>query len=564
MTRRTILVLAGILLIQSVVVALVFTPMPHSGGDNAGYISLAQSLLDRGAYLEIWDPGEPPHTKYPPVFPVLLAMAIVLGAKSWTALKLVPAFATVLAVAFTFLWARDRRGLALGVVVALLLGLSESVVYYGQWILSDPIFLAVTMAALWALQKSLEPPPTSEAAGMKGGLDRWLWMGMALVVVAYFTRSAGLPLAGATLLWLSLRKKWKAVAGFAVAFGVPAALWWLRGSVLGGSEYVSEFWLIDPYQPHLGNVGAGELLGRVSGNLLAYVTRIVPAGVVGDGLSIIQPLGIGLGLVTLVGWFRTLREGVGPAELFFPLYFGLILLWPSAWSGDRFALPLLPLMFFYSGVALLWLLGSFSSRVRGVAVGVLALAVALPAGLEWGRIATRAGSCRESTRAGEPLECLFPAQGEYFALAEWSGENLPEGAVVTTRKPRTFFLMSGVRAQSIPLETDSDEFLARVRAGGSRYVSLDLLDGISGSYVYPVVLEHLSVFCGIVQVGAPGQAGTQLLGLGEADTRAGEEGIATQALARCPGEMFRASPREQDSGGDWEIPLIAWWRERRR
>ena len=53
MTRRTVLVLAGVLLIQTVIVALVFTPQPHGGGDNAGYISLAHSLLDRGAYLEL-------------------------------------------------------------------------------------------------------------------------------------------------------------------------------------------------------------------------------------------------------------------------------------------------------------------------------------------------------------------------------------------------------------------------------------------------------------------------------------------------------------------------------
>ena len=54
---------------------------------------------------------------------------------------------------------------------------------------------------------------------------------------------------------------------------------------------------------------------------------------------------------------------------------------------------------------------------------------------------------------------MSPGQGEYFALAGWSGENLPPGSIVTTRKPRTFFLMSGIKAQSIPLETDPDVFL---------------------------------------------------------------------------------------------------------
>ncbi len=558
MTRRTILLLAGVLLIQTVIVALVFTPQPHSGGDNAGYISLAHSLLDRGAYLEIWDPGEPPHTKYPPVFPLLLAVAILLGAKGWAALKLVPAFSTVLAVAFTFLWARDRRGLALGVVVALLLGISGSVVYYSQWMLSDPTFLALTMAALWALQKSSEEGGTH---GREGGGKVWLVLGLALVALAYFTRSAGLPLAVATLLWFGIQKRWKALAGFALAFGLPAFLWWLRGSVLGGSGYVSEFWLVDPYLPHLGTIGPGELLDRLTGNLVAYTTRIIPAGVVGDALPIISPLGIGLGLVTLVGWIRALREKVGVAELFFPLYFGLILLWPPAWSGDRFALPLLPLIFFYAGVALLWLLGSFSVKVRRPLFAVLVLLLALPAGQHWYLMAKGAGSCREATRIGNSRECLSSAQGEYFALAEWSGENLPDSAVVTTRKPRIFFLMSGVKAQSIPLVRDPDEFLDRVRLGGSRYLSLDLLDGVSGYYVYPVLLERLSTFCGLVEVGVAGQNGTRLLGLDHGGMGRGAEGEASRTLARCPGEMFRPSPRERGSVGVWEIPLLAWGRE---
>ena len=558
MTRRTILLLAGVLLIQTVIVALVFTPQPHGGGDNAGYISLAHSLLDRGAYLELWDPGEPPHTKYPPVFPLLLAGAILLGAKGWAALKLVPAFSTVLAVAFTFLWARDRRGLALGVVVALLLGISGSVVYYSQWMLSDPTFLALTMAALWALQKSSEHGGTHER---KGGGKVWLVVGMALVVLAYFTRSAGLPLGVATLLWFGVQKRWKPFAGFALAFGLPAFLWWFRGRVLGGSGYVSEFWLADPYLPHLGTVGPGELLDRLTGNLVAYTTRIVPAGVVGEALPIIAPLGIGMGLVTLVGWIRALREKVGVAELFFPLYFGLILLWPPAWSGDRFALPLLPLIFFYAGVALLWLLGSFSVKVRRPLLAILVLLLALPAGQHWYLMAKGAGSCRELTRIGSSRECLSSAQGEYFALAEWSGENLPEGAVVTTRKPRIFFLMSGVKAQSIPLVRDPDEFLDRVRDGGSRYLSLDLLDGVSGYYVYPVLLKRLSTFCGLVEVGAAGQNGTQLLGVDPGGEGRGAEGEASQTLARCPGEMFRANPRERGSVGVWEIPLLAWGRE---
>jgi hypothetical protein len=120
---------------------------------------------------------------------------------------------------------------------------------------------------------------------------------------------------------------------------VPAFLWWLRGYVVGGSEYVSEFWMVDPYRPFLGTVGPLELLDRVKANSLAYVGQIVPSGIVGQGRPFLPPLGVGLLALWLLGWVRALRERVGVPELFLPLYFGLILLWPTPWSGDRFALP---------------------------------------------------------------------------------------------------------------------------------------------------------------------------------------------------------------------------------
>ncbi len=567
MTRRTLLVLTGIVLVQSIVVALVFTPQPHSGGDNAGYVSLAHSILDRGAYLELWDPEEPPHTKYPPVFAGLLALAVLLGAQSWTALKVVPAFSVVLAVAFTFLWARERRSLAMGVAVALLLGLSESVVYYSQWILSDPTFLAFTMAALWALHRSLQAEEriggSTENKGKEGGGAGdggrvgvpWLGLGMAFVVLAYFTRSAGLPLALATALWLGLGKRWKSLAAFALALGFPAILWWLRGRALGGSEYVSEFWMVDPYQPHLGTVGISGLMTRAWANLQAYVVQIVPEGVVGSSLPFLPllPLGLGMALVALVGWIRASKERLGPAEIFFPFYLGLILLWPEAWSGDRFALPLLPLAFFYCGSALNWLLTSFKERARlGVTAALMAL-LAIPAGYHWLHMIDGARACRDLTRTGRSVECLSQGQGEYWALAEWSGENLPEGVSVTTRKPRIFFVMSGVKTHSIPLVPDPDQFLARVRGSGSRYVSLDYLDTVSGYYVLPTLQSRLSSFCGLVEVG---QLGTQLLGVleGEPPSPETEGGV----LRRCPSGMFRGTPRDREPVEGWQIPLLVW------
>jgi len=70
------------------VALLAFDPVPHTGGDNTAYLALARSLLEHGRYLELWQPGRPPHTQYPPGFPAILAVAWVVGIRGWMALKL--------------------------------------------------------------------------------------------------------------------------------------------------------------------------------------------------------------------------------------------------------------------------------------------------------------------------------------------------------------------------------------------------------------------------------------------------------------------------------------------
>ena len=95
-------------LITAAVLSSVATPAPHTGGDNAGYLSLAQSLVSGEGYTELWDPGLSIHTKYPPVFSLILGLLMIAGASSWMAFKLAMAVLTSLAVLLVFAWASGR------------------------------------------------------------------------------------------------------------------------------------------------------------------------------------------------------------------------------------------------------------------------------------------------------------------------------------------------------------------------------------------------------------------------------------------------------------------------
>jgi hypothetical protein len=547
MNRKSVLLLAGVVGIQLFLSARVFTPAPHTGGDNAGYVALAHSILDRGAYLELWTPGEPQHTKYPPVFPLLLAGAMALGVKGWAGLKAVPFVSTLLVGALSFLWIRGRKGDAVAASVALLVVLADAVLYYSRWILSDPTFLAFTLGALWTLEKG-EKEETDNP-----GL--WLLAGFVLVLLAYFTRSAGLPLVVATVLWLILRRGWGGLAIFSAAFLGSAGLWWWRGLEAGGSSYAAEFWLLDPYRPELGRVGVTGLLGRMWGNLLAYVTNFIPEGIVGLEGSLLPILGVGLTSLALLGWARSFRKGPGLGELFLPLYLGLMLLWPEVWSGDRFALPLFPLLLFYAVSALLWVFQGLKPALRTAILAGGFLLVAVPSLESWAEEAEAAGTCRAMSKGGDPWSCHGPNVQGYVQMAGWAGANLPVGSVVVARKPRIFFVQSSVKALSLPLTTDPDEFLGLAREGGSRYLMVDRWDGLTAYYVPPILRARPGSFCYVTGLESGGQVAVQLLGIrSQGEVGGGEEGT----LPRCPPEMIMSRPWPREPVGPGEIPLLVW------
>jgi hypothetical protein len=526
--------LAVVVVVSAAVVIVAFNPAPHSGGDNAGYVTLAYSLVAHHSYTELWDPAHLPHTKYPPVFPALLAILLLLGARTWTALKTVAAASTIVAVAFTYLWAERRLGAARAVGVALALALSSSVVYYSHWVLSDPTFLAFTMVSLWALDRADE----------QDARIGWLAVGAAAAGLAYFTRSAGLPLMVALAGWLALRRRWRALVVVAIGLGVPVFLWWLRAHLVGKIEYASEFWMVDPYNPSLGHLGLGGLIARVVGNAKGYVGTYLPGGIVGRGGGVaIVSLGVALVGLGLVGWARRGARRIGVVELFVPLYAGVILLWPQVWSGDRFALPLLPVLFVFALEAL-WDGARVLGEIWATTAGVVALLlVLLPAFGSWLTAAGQASACGSLIQAGGAFACYGSGFEQFAEAATWSGSNLPPGSVVLSRKPRIFYVLSGVPSRTFPFETDPASHLALADSVGARYELLDMVDGLSGRYVASAIRQRPGAYCALRAFGQGAGVGTRMFGVLPPDQR-GPEGTTAPGrsvrIAGCPQSYLRS------------------------
>ena len=493
------LAVLGILIVFNLLFALLtFMPQPHTGGDSAHYLSLARSLLQGHSYTDLYDPLQQPHTKYPPVFPLLLAIGMLVGLKTWVQLKLLMAAVGTAAVAFTYLWIRRRGRPALAAGVSLLLIFSAGVLEQSHWLLSDVPFWFFTMVALWAFDR-LRPDDWSRLA-----------IAVAATVLAYFTRSAGLPLVLAATLWLLWRRRWPQVAVLLAVLLPLAFLWWMRAQNTGGVEYAQEFWYIDPYMPSLGRIGIAQLVQRMIDNATKYGTIHLPILLSGQVGTLITMISVLVVAFALYGWITRLRRPM-VAELMMPFYIGLLLVWPAVWSGERFLMPILPLLLYYAALGFTRVLRRITPRFAasaGAAVVAVLIMIDVPpltASIAAGRMCTR------EYRGGNPYPCLQEAERSYFDVGIWAQTTLPADAVVLSRKPRLFYEIShGVRGANYPMTREPRAFFALTDSIHARYVVYDRLTSLADYYLAPILLQRPQAFCFMKSFG---RDGTQVFGI---------------------------------------------------
>jgi 4-amino-4-deoxy-L-arabinose transferase-like glycosyltransferase len=503
------LALAGVHL---ALVLLSIVPEPHDGGDNAAYLALARSILDQGAYREIWEPAMRPQTQYPPGFPLLLAGAMSLGITPWIGFKVISALFSGAAVALSYLWARrvTSAGAALGMGV--IITFSRGMVDLGRWELSDVPFWAFTMLALWAfarLAPADAPAPADEPAPIaaEGAAERRAWwkaLGTPLAIasvatlLAYATRSAGLPLVVAAIGWLAWRRRWTALGVFAAVMAPYALGWWLRNRAIGGAGYTGYLWYVDPYRPMLGTVTPSGMVERVMSNVGKYTSDILPYLLTGvrEGKPALA-LGIAVVLLALAGWAMRMRRP-GVSELWLPMYVGLVLLWPSEWAGNRFLLPAIPVMLVCAAEPLRALIPAARLRM----VGIAAVAVVVVAGLPPLKYQlTSAAQCRGAQGSGLAFPCLPEAWADVLSLAEGVQGQLPDNSAILARKATLVWAYSGYRSRTYPFTADPDTLLAAARDAGARYLMLDYMDNLSVMYVAPVLMQRPQAFCVMRTVG---------------------------------------------------------------
>ncbi|MEO8620472.1 MAG: hypothetical protein ABI625_05365 [bacterium] len=476
---------ALIAFIHLVVALLAFDPTPQAGGDNAAYRALAEALVAGRGYVRLWEPSHAMETLYPPVFPLLLAAPIKLGLRSFAALQLLMVVFSTAGVGAMYVWLRrtlpGATAFACGVIIALSPGLLD----LSHALLSDIPFAALSALALGAFA-AVSDDTTRRARNVA-----WLAVGIGATVLAHFTRSAGLPLLLAALLWLAWQRRYVAGA-LLVAVVAPLALAWsARARSTGTANYADYLRFIDPYQPELGRVDGVALMGRIFDNGARYVTRHLPNLLVGTGGGFAALAGVIVFGLAIVGFSTRVRRP-SVAELWIVLYSGVLLLWPQTWSGERLLLPIYPLLLAYAALALPLVRERLPRPAILAAFALAALSLIVS---DVQRVARGLG-CTAAYRKGNLHPCVERDWADYFLVAQALRDRLPAGSVVISRKPTILYAESGYPSLVFPLSTARDTLFTEARRIGARYVMVDGSQ-LTSMYVYDVLRQHPSRFCSL-------------------------------------------------------------------
>lgn len=337
------------------------------GDDSVSYLALAR-WFSGGAdgFLAPWLPWL---SHFPPLFP--LALAATGGARDLAvAHLLVAAFAAAGVFAVARYAALRLQGDAAGLAVALAFLLLPTAWISAKGILSEPMFVVVSFAALYAHERCI--------AAARRPVRAFLIFGL-LLAAAYLTRAAAATLLAAYIAW--------AVSEFATGRERRACLWlpllpvavltaaWMAARP-GGHAYAQTItslataWMRDP--AHVLGIAAPSFFDGWVASFMAQ----------GSEIGIQRAALAAFGLVTLAGTLRAVaRNRLDGWYVLFTLALNLVWVFDED-NTRRLLYPVMPLALMHASEAIAAAARALAPRHRRlafVAAGAVPLLLCIPA-----------------------------------------------------------------------------------------------------------------------------------------------------------------------------------------
>jgi len=475
------------------VYGFIFDKKLDLNGDNAHYYVLGKALSQGEGYVNIASINKAPNNHYPPGYPFILSMFMPLS-DSPIFLKLINGiFLLISLYLFYYLFKYFSRSSKIAFVTVFFLLLNSHMLLYATMLMSEMSFILLSFFCIYLVLN----------ADLENNLFRkpHLYLILISLVGSYYIRSTGLALFAGLILYFVINKYWKAAVFISIGFITLATPWIIRGQKLGGSSYIKPLVMINPYRAELGNADMADYLNRIIANLSRYITREIPNSslpfIKVNYLSDIGPLEwlIGLPVLALIvyGLYKLGRRGLVIIN-YLVTTFGILLIWPEVWTGVRFVLPVVPLLFFalimgvYYGMN--YILSRFKSSLSFNMLILLVFGITFIASIQ---------SIHMKSKIDYPN-----AWKNYFKAAGWFKRNNIKDAVVICRKPMLFHINSGTYTSTFKYSKDEKEVLDDLNRKQTDYVVLDNLGyRQTYEYLFPVINNQKENFQSVFKLENP-------------------------------------------------------------
>ena len=400
--RRRVAGVVAVGLILASLYALAAQARYPGGGDAPYHILTARTWFSGGHFI----PGDPTQTKFPPGWSLMLGAVGLLVGNGYAPLARFTASLFPLALFAAWIFIRRYAGQTRASWITLAVALSPACFDAAtRGARSEALFMVASMAFLaWhagnALNAQLSP--------------RRIAIGSALLVATVMLRTIGVAMlvaASATVVHVALfeRRRLRVVAvsmaapllASTAALGVWNLLARASPTELYPGErmnlYSSQFQLIDPHRPALGVARFADILERIPRNLRmlsAHAAELL-TNIPWISPSWVSPVVIAILAVLLAGVIRELRRPLPLPAYYLLAYVAILSVWPFD-EGQRFLVPIAPLLFLFAASGLGYLAHLVDMRGPLARRGCLAVALVEIAALVRHMTVSQAGLGRQA------------------------------------------------------------------------------------------------------------------------------------------------------------------------
>jgi hypothetical protein len=527
----------------------IFDKKVHLGGDNAGYYIYGKAMAKGVGYTAIHTKESPPGNHFPPGYSALIAGVMKVFDGKINTIKTANGFFMYAALfVLFFLFRALTKNIHLSFVACLFAIYNFHLLEYSTIMMSEISFVLFSAISLLLFVLT-----DFEKAVYKN----WKFLLFILVLTfAFYIRTLGISLVISFSLILLFQKRWAYVGTMVVCFFFLVLPWQIRSANLGGSPYVKQLAQKNPYRPELGPMEIGDWPDRVLMNVKRYLALEISNSVLPfetiDYKQAVRQLKKEAGTLQsqtdpatgkkkdvqkeltheeklasaakrgmpdakvevtttdyIISLILLILMAIGLARLkdykiLIGLYlagtFAILFLWPEAWYGIRFMLPVVPILIMLALHGVVQIPEYLSVLLKKKNPWILAIILPFIMFFTfYGKLDKRVDELE--TRAKGVYISKFK---NYFDIASWSNKNLPKDAIVACRKGQLFYLYGNRWISGFRNTLDKEELIKILYDRGVTHVVLDQLGYASTSrYLYPAIKRYPAKFKVIYQLKKP-------------------------------------------------------------